>query len=144
MTYILLSAIKSTVRTWGRIVISYDIACQFSVNFMERMDLFPEGFHIKVTDCEIIWLIPKFHLPAHGGPCQVVYAFNYKEGVGRSYGEGIEANWAETNHASLMTREMPEATRHETLDDVFGSINWNKLITFGMSSLRYPRSRCNN
>lgn len=137
MTYILLAAIKNTVGAWLRITISYDIACQFSANFVERMTDFPVEFRIDVTKTEIVWLVPKFHLPAHGAACQVIYAFNFKEGVGRTYGEGIEGNWAETNHATLMSREMPEAARHELLDDVFGSMNWNKLLNLGMSVFIY-------
>lgn len=133
MTYILLSTIKKTIGDWWRLIISYDIACQFSVNFLERMQDFPSEFQIRVNESEIIWLVPKFHLPAHGSPCQIIYAFNFREGVGRSYGEGIEGNWAETNHAALMMCEMPEAARHEMLDDIFGAINWSKLITFGTS-----------
>lgn len=135
MGYILLSAIKTSCAEWWRYVISYDIACQFSIHFAERMQDFPIDFQIRVTDCEIIFLIPKFHLPAHGSKCHIRYAFNFKTGVGRTYGEGIEGNWSEMNFASLMTREMANEGRHETLDDVFGALNWSKTQNLGMSRL---------
>lgn len=94
---------------------------------------FPVEFRIDVSESEVIFLVPKFHLPAHGSQCHVRYAFNYKNGVGRTYGEGIEGNWSEMNFASLMTREMADEARHETLDDLFGAMNWSKLHTLGES-----------
>lgn len=133
MGYILLNAIMMTCKGWHRLVLSYDIACRFSSNFAKRMKDFPLAFQIVVTDTEIIFLVPKFHLPAHGGSCHVKYAFNYHTGVGRTYGEGIEANWSETNFFALMTREMPWAARHEAIDDFLGGMNWGKTLSFGTS-----------
>lgn len=95
------------------------------------MSQFPLEFRIEVHGYEIIFLIPKFHLPAHGKSCQVIYSFNFTTGVGRTYGEGVEANWAETNQAALSTREMSSGFRHESLNNLFGAINWRKTINFG-------------
>ncbi|EIM79073.1 uncharacterized protein STEHIDRAFT_69945, partial [Stereum hirsutum FP-91666 SS1] len=129
--YVLLRAIALTHPEWWRLVISYDIACQFSLNFFKRMKDFDITFRIDPDNCEIIFLVPKFHLPAHGESCHIKFAFNYRTGVGRTYGEGIEANWSETNFAALATREMPFGARQETLDDLFAWMNWQKTITFG-------------
>lgn len=132
MGYILLSAISLVAANWFRIVLSYDIACQFTINFEKRMKDFPPTFRLDLLQTLIIFLVPKFHLAAHGTACQIPFAFNFQPQVGRTYGEGIEGNWAETNHTALMTREMPWAARHEALDDFFGGMNWKKTITFGM------------
>ncbi|KAA1479985.1 hypothetical protein DENSPDRAFT_789779, partial [Dentipellis sp. KUC8613] len=131
MTYILLSTIRILLSRWRRLIISYDIACQFCKNFLKRMRNFPVEFQVEVTNKEIIFIIPKFHLPAHGASCQVRYSFNFIEGVGRTHGEGIEANWSETNGAALSTREMSFAARHETLNDFFGAMNWRKTVSTG-------------
>lgn len=132
MGYILLSAMhQACASAFQTIVFSYDIACQFSKNFAKRMGDFPVEFRIDVNGLEIIFMIPKFHLPAHGKPCQVFYSFNFMTGAGRTYGEGIESNWAETNQVSLSTREMPSGFRHETLNNVFGAMNWRKTLGLG-------------
>ena len=131
MGYILLSAIERTCQKWKHMLLSYDIACRFSANFAKRMKDFPLEFQIDVTATEVIFLVPKFHLPAHGSSCHIKYAFNYQTGVGRTYGEGIEANWSETNFFTLMTREMPWAARHEAIDDFLGGMNWGKTLSFG-------------
>lgn len=135
MGYMLLSVIRLTCADFRRLIISYDIACQFSKNFAKRMADFPVDFRIDVTEKEIIMVVPKFHLAGHGRPCQVIYSLNYTTGVGRTYGEGIEANWSETNTVSLASREMPAGARHEFLNDIFGAINWRKLTTLGTDYL---------
>ncbi|KAI0067061.1 hypothetical protein BV25DRAFT_1912397 [Artomyces pyxidatus] len=131
MDYILLSAIAQTAADMKKMVLTYDIACQFSKNFHRRMAQFPVEFQIDVSQTDITFLIPKFHLLAHGTPCQVSYSLNFTEGVGRTCGEGIEAGWADTNGASLSTREMSGEGRHEALDDFFGAINWRKTVGLG-------------
>ncbi|KAI0062049.1 hypothetical protein BV25DRAFT_1870510 [Artomyces pyxidatus] len=131
MDYILLSAIAQTAAEMKKMVLTYDIACQFSKNFLRRMDQFPVELQIDVSQTDITFLIPKFHLLAHGTPCQVSYSLNFTEGVGRTCGEGIEAGWADTNGASLSTREMSGEGRHEALDDFFGAINWRKTVGLG-------------
>lgn len=134
MGYILLSAIMRTCERWKRLLLSYDIACKFCVHFVKRMEDFPVEFRIDVTETEVLFRIPKFHLPAHGDKCQTVYSFNFTTGVGRTYGEIIESNWSETNTAALQTREQSFAHRQEFLDLVFGSINWTKITKMGKFS----------
>ncbi|KAI0039987.1 hypothetical protein FA95DRAFT_1503469 [Auriscalpium vulgare] len=131
MDYILLSTIARTAGNVKMLVLSYDIACQFSINFLSRMAQYPEGLRIKFNDVTIIFVIPKFHILGHGEKCQLGLNINTTEGLGRTCGEGIESGWAETNGAALSTREMSPASRRESLDDFFGAINWRKTITLG-------------
>ena len=131
MGYILLSAIERTCQKWKHMLLSYDIACQFSVNFAKRMADFPLKFRVDVTRTEVLFRIPKFHLPAHGDKCQTIYAFNFTSGVGRTYGEIIESNWSETNGAAIQSREMSPGNRQEFLDMVFGAMNWKKITRIG-------------
>ena len=79
----------------------------------------------------ITYLVPKFHLPAHGSKCQVRYSFNYARGVGRTHGETVEQEWAYINLAALSTREMGPGARHSALDDSWGGWNWKKVLGFG-------------
>ncbi|KAI0057483.1 hypothetical protein BV25DRAFT_1812316 [Artomyces pyxidatus] len=131
MDFILLGMIARTAADMKKMVLTYDIACQYSKNFLRRMAQFPVEFQIDISETDITFLIPKFHLLAHGVPCQVSYSLNFTEGVGRTCGEGIEAGWADTNGASLSTREMSGEGRHEALDDFLSAINWRKTIGLG-------------
>ncbi|KAA1479641.1 hypothetical protein DENSPDRAFT_862064 [Dentipellis sp. KUC8613] len=131
MGFMLLMTIMMTGIIWKLIIISYDIACQFSKNFTKRMDNFPAPFRLDTVKTSVKFLIPKFHLPAHGSQCHTTFSFNLEEGVRRTYGEGIEANWSRTNGVTLATREMSPGNRHEAINDVFGYINWEKTLALG-------------
>ncbi|KAI0039250.1 hypothetical protein FA95DRAFT_1612723 [Auriscalpium vulgare] len=131
MDYAVFSTIARTASGIKVIVLSYDIACQFSKNFLLRMQQYPEGLRINVDGVTLIFVVPKFHLLAHGQSCQVEFNLNYTEGVGRTCGEGIESGWADTNGSALSTREMSPEGRHEGLDDFFGAINWRKTLSLG-------------
>ncbi|KAL0566195.1 hypothetical protein V5O48_015816, partial [Marasmius crinis-equi] len=61
---------------------SYDIACQWAVNFWTRMAEFPEPMHIPST-AKVIFKVPKFHLVAHGLRCLAKFAFCYTEGAAK-------------------------------------------------------------
>ena len=113
------------------VVISYDIACKWSIYHLER---FSENYpDLNINDFQFSYLIPKFHLPGHGTPCQTEYSFNFSKGVGRTHGETIEQEWAHINLTALSTREMGPGARHLTLDDSWGWWNWRKILGMGMS-----------
>ncbi|KZV59216.1 hypothetical protein PENSPDRAFT_549932, partial [Peniophora sp. CONT] len=114
----------------------YDIACQWSVNFHRRLKKYERGAYLRGKEgVEVRFAIPKMHIKAHGPKCNEKFPLNYLPGVGRAYGEGIEGNWANTNGAVLSTREMSKSARHETLDDLFSSINWRRIVGMGTSLL---------
>ncbi|KAF8507412.1 hypothetical protein BU17DRAFT_57448, partial [Hysterangium stoloniferum] len=82
-----------------RIIISYDIACKYHINFMERI---AERSWPLMTPTEqslfsaliVVWLVPKFHLAAHIEGCVDKFSFNWTKNVGRTCGELVESNWA--------------------------------------------------
>jgi hypothetical protein len=112
---------------------SYDIACQYSVNFWKRSSAFPSDYVKHLDTMEIEFGIPKFHLPAHGPKCHSVYSLNFMNGWARTDGEGIERTWANTNPLATSTREMAGGARHDFLDDQFGAQNFKKLVGLGTS-----------
>ncbi|KAI0057515.1 hypothetical protein BV25DRAFT_1812302 [Artomyces pyxidatus] len=133
MDYVVLSSLTHTrgANDLNTFFFSYDISCQWNVNFYRRLaERFPDHALMN-TGKTVTFLIPKFHLLAHGQSCQLNFSLNYTEGVARTCGEGIEAGWADTNGAALSTREMSPGFRHEALDDLFGAINWRKTVTMG-------------
>ncbi|KAJ7872115.1 hypothetical protein B0H13DRAFT_2349622 [Mycena leptocephala] len=67
------------------IVASYDIACQWSRNFLTRAKAMPDA--MKLPN----WIKMLFK------ECHGPYSFNYTKGVGRTDGEGVERNWSWLN-----------------------------------------------
>ena len=133
MDYILLSTLACSLPDVKSLCISYDITCSYSKNFLRRIQQMPSHLHVDFPSIPVRWAIPKFHLLAHGPSCQSSYSLNYMHGVGCTSGEGIESNWAISNPAALSTREMSTATQHETLNDVFGAVNWAKTTKISTS-----------
>ena len=83
------------------IKILYDIACKWSINLHTRFGTSHED--LNLSKFSIMYLVPKFHLPAHGPKCQVEYSFNYTHGVVCTHGETIEQEWSYINLAALST-----------------------------------------
>ncbi|KAF8897005.1 hypothetical protein CPB85DRAFT_1440109 [Mucidula mucida] len=111
-----------------KIVVSYDIACQWGVNLMSRLPELPESFQTHLSEESIIFCVPKFHLWAHQSQCHVLYLFNFKPGVGRTHGETIEENWSVSNCAAMQTKMMGPGAHEDTLNDGIGRVFAARLI----------------
>ena len=119
------------------LVVSYDIACQWSRNFHTRMAAsFPESWPINQDKVNIRFLIPKFHLPAHIEKCHRDFSFNFTKGVGRTDGEAPERGWSGLNDLAHSTREMGPGSRQDTIEDHIGDRNWTKVVNMGATLLR--------
>lgn len=114
------------------VVSSYDIACQWSVHLWERMTQLSSRLQFDHSSKKIIFLIPKFHLPAHIQKCQTGYSFNLTLGVGRTDGEAPERGWSFIDPLSTSTKEMGPASYRETIDDHFSDWNHKKVVGLGM------------
>ncbi|PBK81353.1 hypothetical protein ARMGADRAFT_1048845 [Armillaria gallica] len=110
MDYIALSTAKSVLT--DDILFSYDIACQWKINFFECMQVqAPTMIHFG---------IPKCHCKGHKAKL-----------VGRTDGEGIERTWSEVNIMANSTKEMGSGYCYDKLDDQFARHNWHRLIRLG-------------
>jgi hypothetical protein len=128
MDYMVLSALAAV--NVPRIVISYDIGCQWSKNLRERISKYnddllelPEDTHLEIG-------IPSWHVNGHGSYCRNNYSLNYLPGVGRTCGEDVEISWSQTNSLAPSTREMGSGARQETLNDHWDGWNLRKIIGF--------------
>jgi Kyakuja-Dileera-Zisupton transposase len=128
--YVVLSSLKG--EHFHRIVFTYDIGCQYSKNFLERMKAFPSEMHIP-KDTLIEFAVPSWHINAHGADCRANFGLSFREGVGRTCGEEIEAAWAGTNALGPSTREMGPGARHETLNTQWGGLNFRRILVFRKS-----------
>ncbi|KAJ7780811.1 hypothetical protein DFH07DRAFT_865230 [Mycena maculata] len=123
MDFILFSALLNSIIFY--LILSYDVACQYSKNFWTRMDSLPEPFRLFIDRARVWFKVPNFHLPGHSP-----FSFHYMWGAGRTHGETIEQNWEFTNRAAASTKMMGIGTRHSTLEDLFGFHNWRRLVSW--------------
>ncbi len=75
MDYIFASSVRNV--KCRRVVISYDIVCQWYRHFEERCENLPEEIRFDPTAFIVDYVIPKFHIAAHGPNCQCTFSLNY-------------------------------------------------------------------
>ena len=93
------------------LTISYDIVCQWHLNLWARMATYPQELHVDPTQVSAVFLVPKFHLPAHVEKCQTAFSFNLTPCVGRTDGEAPERGWSNIEGAAASTKEMGPGLR---------------------------------
>lgn len=113
----------------SRVLVSYDIGCQWVKNLQSRISQYSISTSLDLSSLHY-WkvVVPKFHLTGHGDSCQVIYNLNYTKGVGRTDGERIEGGWSLSSNMAVWTRENGPNARRAILDDHWGSMNWQKLL----------------
>ncbi|KAJ7744427.1 hypothetical protein DFH07DRAFT_963653 [Mycena maculata] len=129
MDYILLSAIMGVTAMY--LAISYDIACQWKINFLMRMAAFPDAMQVDLAATKVLYGLPVWHAAAHERKCQVNNSLNYMTGVGRTDGEGIERTWSVLNPLGWATKEMGGGTQADAIEDKVDHHNYSKNINQG-------------
>ncbi|PPR08116.1 hypothetical protein CVT24_010770 [Panaeolus cyanescens] len=127
MDYIIFSAVAGLCLL--RLVITYDIACQWSRNYRTRMKTLPTNLHLSEKVSTRV-AIPSWHINAHGKSCQQRFHVGYLDGVGRLCGDEVEQTWWTTNTLGASVREMGPAGRHETMGDHWNAFNFQKIVGF--------------
>ncbi|TEB22263.1 hypothetical protein FA13DRAFT_1641660 [Coprinellus micaceus] len=130
MDYIFLATIA--LASVLRIVITYDIACQWSKKLKARMEDYPEQLRPS-PKVDIVAAIPSWHINGHGVDCQTNFALMYMPGMGRTCGDEVEGLFSHTNSLGASFREMAPAARHEALNDMGSGYNIKKIVRFGPS-----------
>lgn len=146
MDYFVLSALRNYNKLPRSIVVSYDIACQWTRNWEARCELYPSNPVAGEGAENIDWTfcVPKFHLAAHVGPCQLTYSFNLTPGVGRLEGEAPERLWVPADRLAPATMQMGPGARRDVVNDDFGDGNWSKVVGAGMYLLLSRVSSCSD
>lgn len=127
MDYIVLSALVFAA-SLCRVVITYDIACQWSKNLMQRISTYPEELQKSTRSLKIETGVPSWHIKGHGPDCQTRFALAYKEGMGCTCGDEVEGIFSHTNSLGASFREMGPAARHEAMNDTFSGYNFSKVV----------------
>ena len=128
MDYIILSAIVGI--TLLRLLISYDIACQWWRNLASRMANYPEHLCMDLDTIDVVAAVPSFHIRAHGPACQQAFSLAFLLWVGRTVGEEVETGWSHMDPATPSIKEMAPGHRHKVLNDHWGGWNFRKILNF--------------
>ena len=107
---------------------TYDIACQFFLNFWTRMPELPSRLHLKIPRANVTVKVPKAHLEVHKLSCHGPFSLNWTWGAGRTDGEGVERLWSWLNKAASSVKEMGASARRETIDDFCAFAAWRKTV----------------
>ena len=75
--------------------------------------------------------IPTLHLRGHLWLCHAFYAYAHMKCTGKSCGEIVETDWAETKITAGSIKRENHGQRHDDLDATLGDWNYNKLIKMG-------------
>lgn len=129
MDYIFLASIIGVLLL--ALVSSYDIGCQWSINFWERMNDMPEYLQLSESIVNIVFVVPAFHLEAHIESCKPLFSPRFTRWMAQTEFEAIERIWSVLNGAASSTKEMRPGHRRDTLDDFCGYANWMKTIRLG-------------
>jgi hypothetical protein len=114
-------------------IVSYDIACQWYKNLWERMRIFLLEAQLG-GEKKFMFLVPKFHLPAHIKECNVNFSFNLTQFVGRTDGEAPKHGWADANRLANSTSISGLGAQCDTLDTHSQYSNWKKITKLGRHS----------
>ncbi|KAJ7239435.1 hypothetical protein C8J57DRAFT_1564870, partial [Mycena rebaudengoi] len=104
-------------------------------NIWKRLSEYDVSLQDRAGHRYFVFLIPKFHLPAHIESCNILFSFELTPFVGRTDGEAPERGWANANPLAASTKEMGPGSRRDTIDDHFNDWNWKKTIALGSAML---------
>nr|GAT48004.1 predicted protein [Mycena chlorophos] len=127
MDYIVASALRHVSRLL-RLVMSYDIACQWWKGLRERLAHLPPLVRLSLVLGMVRFVVPKMHIKGHTLACQLLYSLHLTLGCGQTDGEGIERLWAAINALAGSTKLNGPGARSDQLDDHWGFSNWAKLV----------------
>ncbi|PPR05446.1 hypothetical protein CVT24_007945, partial [Panaeolus cyanescens] len=132
MDYIFVSGIRNFLDLTV-ILISYDIACQWFINFRSRIAQpnWPENLK-RPDGIKLVPAIPKLHEPMHKQDNHQGYSLNHVKGAGNTDGEGLERIWGPHNAVGKVTQGASPGTRLLIIDIHFGWWNWLKYIGLGL------------
>lgn len=129
MDYSLSAALNYNMPENPRVLLMYDIMCQYGVHLLDRFNRSP---YLRMPPgIQIYKGIGLFHVHGHQDSCYPRYAPNFIPGAGQVEGEIIETLWAPLIQIAGSTRAMSKAHRQETLDDHMADSNFKKMIKTG-------------
>ena len=119
-----------------KVVLSYDIACQFSKNLVERIKKLPPMLRFEVVALSMRFVIPKLHILGHQMSCQLLYNLAYLLGMARTDGESVERGWAHLGPLATSLRQMGPGSAADTQRAVSNGAGSSPAVTLYSASSR--------
>ncbi|KAF9030912.1 hypothetical protein BJ165DRAFT_1411288 [Panaeolus papilionaceus] len=130
---VLSSLVGSALR---RIVITYDIACQWSKNLYKRMKQFPSAMQIDSQKTQLDFAVPSWHINGHGQSCRENFNIGFMPGAARTCREEVEIPWSISNALGPSLAEMAVGAQHDTLNDHFAGWNFRRIVSLRTHLIR--------
>ncbi|KAJ7079869.1 hypothetical protein C8R43DRAFT_910055, partial [Mycena crocata] len=124
MYYILMSALAGF--SLMCLTISYDIACQWKTKLPERNVKLPAAIQLPLDKIAIQCALPVWHAGSHNEDCQNANSLSFKEGVGKSNGEGVERVWSRLNPGAYSTKDAGTGQCADTFESKIHYLNMGK------------------
>ncbi|KAH9949222.1 hypothetical protein B0H21DRAFT_820230 [Amylocystis lapponica] len=129
MDYSFSQALGRNMENIQRVILLYDINCQYGVHLRQR---FTESPYLHMPRrLEIVQGIGLFHVHGHQDACFMRYSPTFIPGAGLVDGEILETLWSSLNKVSGSTRGMATSHRKEVLNRHMNDWNWKKMINIG-------------
>ncbi|KAJ7028751.1 hypothetical protein C8F04DRAFT_1212103 [Mycena alexandri] len=128
MDFIFFSSLLNAIILY--LILSYDIACQYSKKFWKRMEGLPAWMQLDPASVFVWFKVPNFHILGHKWPCHSPFSFQWMWGAGMTDGEDVEQNWDFTNGAAGSTKMMGPGGRHAFLEGLFAFHNWMRTVSY--------------
>ncbi|KAJ6447661.1 hypothetical protein C8R47DRAFT_1231344 [Mycena vitilis] len=126
MDFIISSSLKGF--DLKELTISYDIACQWRKNLLDRITKLPDDLQVPFESFLFQCGLPVWHASSHEAECTNSNSLSFLPGVGKSDGEGIERLWADLNAFAYHTKNMGLGNRADTLEDKINYHNYRKNL----------------
>ncbi|KAK0435013.1 hypothetical protein EV421DRAFT_1740461 [Armillaria borealis] len=125
MDYIFLSRMQQSAPPC--VVVSYDINCQWFKKLWECITIYPTSMKPPQDPGNFVYLIPKFHIPAHILSCYIKYSFYKTPYVRETDGEAPKRSWNRLNQLAPSLKVMGLGAYLDTLNDHIGDYNYRKF-----------------
>jgi hypothetical protein len=113
------------------VVVTYDIACQYSKNFWKHAQGLPLDIYPKFSSDQLEFFVGILHVINHVSACQGKWSGRYRKGNANTPGDNIEHGWPSLNIIAYSARRMTEGGRIDLLNSALGSWNFDKLTRIG-------------
>jgi hypothetical protein len=120
------------------IVISYDITCQYFMNFSRHVMKYPPSLRLTQGSENLKVFVPKYHLNVYTINCWFKFSLNLSPFIGHTDGESLECGLAAINALAPSTKKRGPGSCQNTLDDHFGDQNWRKTTNMCTSNFHLP------
>ncbi|KAJ6525816.1 hypothetical protein DFH09DRAFT_1046335 [Mycena vulgaris] len=127
MDFIVMSALAGF--TLMLLTLSYDIACQWKLNLRDRMVKLPTDLRLDLDAVKLQCALPVWHAASHNEACANANSLSFKEGVGKSDGEGVERTWSVLNPAAYATKDAGRGQRADGLEAKIDNHNYLKNVS---------------